>query len=62
MVDMDKWTGVVIGVVFVLALLPLAFDSIADFVAEYPEWALLIGLVPLALIFGIVRAVMKGTN
>lgn len=49
----------VIGIVFALALLPIAFDSVSDFATTYPEWATVIGLVSLALIFGVVRSAMK---
>jgi len=49
----------VIGIVFALALLPVAFDSVADFAVAYPEWAVIIGLVSLALIFGVVRSAIK---
>lgn len=62
MVKVDKMTSVVIGIVFVLALLPVAFDEIATFTTAYPEWATLIGLVSLALIFGLVRSVLKGSG
>lgn len=62
MVNVDKWTGLVIGIVFVLALMPVAFDEIAAFTAAYPEWATLIGLVSLALIFGLVRQAMQATK
>lgn len=62
MVDVDKMTKVVIGIIFVLALLPLALDEISAFAIAYPEWATVIGLVSLALIFGLVRSVLKGSG
>lgn len=49
----------VIGIVFALALLPVAFDSVSSFALAYPEWAVIIGLVSLALIFGVVRSAIK---
>ena len=56
--NVDRTMEKVIGIVFVLALLPVAFDSIATFSLAYPEWAVLIGLVALALIIGVVRNAM----
>lgn len=62
MVNVDNMTKVVIGIVFVLALLPIAFDEITTFAGAYPEWATIIGLVSLALVFGLVRSVLKGSG
>lgn len=62
MVDVNKTVGTVIAVIFVLAVLPLAFDEVAAFAIAYPEWATIIGLVSLALIFGLVRSVLKSSG
>jgi hypothetical protein len=55
----DNLVTKVIAIVFALALLPIAFSSVTDFATAYPEWATVIGLVSLALIFGVVRTAMK---
>lgn len=58
----DKLTSTIFGVVFALALLPVAVESVVDFATAYPEWATLIGLITIALIFGVVKGAMKSTN
>ena len=60
--DTDKLTTTIFGVVFALALLPVAVDSVVDFATAYPEWATLIGLVTIALIFGVVKGAMKNAK
>ncbi len=57
-----KYFKIVIGLVFVLALLPLVFDEVAAFAVAYPEWAVLIGLIPLTLIVGLVWNSAKGSG
>lgn len=57
--DANKIATTVFGIVFALALLPVAVDSVVDFATAYPEWATLIGLVTIALIFGVVKSAMK---
>jgi len=54
-----KMTDKIFMVVFGLALLPVAVESVVTFAAAYPEWATLIGLVTIALIFGLVRSSTK---
>lgn len=62
MVNVGKWVTVVIGIVFVLTLIPLAFDEVAAFALAYPEYATIIGLVSLALVFGLVFQALKSTG
>lgn len=51
----SKYTNIVIGIVVVLALLPLAFDSIADIVLAYPQYAVIFGVVGLLLVVGLLK-------
>lgn len=60
--NIEKLATTIFGVVFALALLPVAVSSVTDFATAYPEWATLIGLVTIALIFGVVRSAMKSAK
>jgi len=62
MVDAGKMLKTVLGVVFALAILPIAVDSVADFAVAYPEWATLIGLVTLGLVFGVVFQAVRASG
>lgn len=62
MVSVGKWIPVIVGIVFVVTAIPIAFDEISALAVAYPEYATILGLVSLAIVFGLVYQALKGTG